>query len=138
MSTLSDLLAEHTALPGAAVAHLQRLVSEWQLLADLSFSDLTVWVPHNAGPDGNVEYVCVAQVRPTTGATVHLDDMVSARLGGDGAELVRRGMADGEVTAEVPDPAASPLVPKSGVVRLYHREVVPIRFGDQVVAVISR
>ena len=48
MSTLSDLLAEHTALSGSAVAHLQRLVSEWQLLADLSFSDLTVWVPDRA------------------------------------------------------------------------------------------
>ncbi len=72
MSTLSDLLAEHTTLPGSAVAHLQRLVSEWQLLSDLSFSDLSVWVPTEPGA-----FVCVAQVRPTTGPTAHPDDLVA-------------------------------------------------------------
>lgn len=44
MSTLSDLLAEHTDLPGEAVDHLQRVVGEWQLLADLSFADVLLWV----------------------------------------------------------------------------------------------
>ncbi|GAB05904.1 putative two-component histidine kinase, partial [Gordonia amarae NBRC 15530] len=39
MSTLVDLLAEHTTLSDAAAGHLQRLVAEWQLLADLSFAD---------------------------------------------------------------------------------------------------
>ena len=45
MSTLADLLAEHTGLPGVAVDHLQRVVAEWQLLADLSFADFLLWVP---------------------------------------------------------------------------------------------
>ena len=40
MSTLGDLLAEHTVLPGNAVDHLHAVVGEWQLLADLSFADL--------------------------------------------------------------------------------------------------
>ena len=35
MSTLGDLLAEHTMLPGNAVDHLHAVVGEWQLLADL-------------------------------------------------------------------------------------------------------
>ena len=35
MSTLGDLLAEHTMLPGHAVDHLHAVVGEWQLLADL-------------------------------------------------------------------------------------------------------
>lgn len=35
MSTLGDLLAEHTVLPGSAVDHLHAVVGEWQLLADL-------------------------------------------------------------------------------------------------------
>ena len=39
MSTLGDLLAEHTVLPGSAVDHLHAVVGEWQLLADLSFAD---------------------------------------------------------------------------------------------------
>ena len=49
MSTLSDLLAEHTTLSDSAAAHLQRLVAEWQLLADLSFADLLLSVRTEAG-----------------------------------------------------------------------------------------
>jgi two-component sensor histidine kinase len=54
MSTLSALLAEHTDLPGDAVNHLQRVVGEWQLLADLSFADFMLWVGighETAGPE---------------------------------------------------------------------------------------
>ncbi len=59
MSTLGDLLAEHTVLPGNAVDHLHAVVGEWQLLADLSFADYLMWVRS----DDEV-LVCVAQVRP--------------------------------------------------------------------------
>ena len=49
MSTLGDLLAEHTMLPGNAVDHLHALVGEWQLLADLSFADYLMWVRRDDG-----------------------------------------------------------------------------------------
>lgn len=49
MSTLGDLLAEHTVLPGSAVDHLHAVVGEWQLLADLSFADYLMWVRRNDG-----------------------------------------------------------------------------------------
>ena len=71
MSTLGDLLAEHTMLPGSAVDHLHAVVGEWQLLADLSFADYLMWVHHD---DGSL--VCVAQVRPNTAPTVLLADAV--------------------------------------------------------------
>ncbi len=45
MSTLTELLAEHTRCSGDAVEHLQRVVAEWQLLADMSFADFLLWVP---------------------------------------------------------------------------------------------
>ncbi len=61
MSTLGDLLAEHTMLPGSAVDHLHAVVAEWQLLADLSFADYLMWVRRD---DGGL--VCVAQCRPNT------------------------------------------------------------------------
>ena len=61
MSTLGDLLAEHTILPGSAVDHLHAVVGEWQLLADLSFADYLMWVRRD---DGSL--VCVAQCRPNT------------------------------------------------------------------------
>src|ERR671938_953792 len=78
MSTLSELLARHTLLSGAAVGHLQRVVAEWQLLADLAFADLLMWVPLN-GTDHVDEFLCVAHVRPTTGPTVHPEDLVGTR-----------------------------------------------------------
>ena len=71
MSTLGDLLAEHTELPGSAVDHLHALVGEWQLLADLSFGDLLMWVPRD---DGNL--ICVAQCRPNTASTMLIADAV--------------------------------------------------------------
>ena len=75
MSTLSDVLAEHSALSGSSVAHLQAVVSEWQLLADLSFSDLLLWVPIE--PD---LLICAAQARPTTGVTAFGEDKVSSTV----------------------------------------------------------
>src|ERR1700746_2984681 len=64
MSTLGDLLAEHTVLPGDAVDHLHAVVGEWQLLADLSFADYLMWVHRDDGV-----LVCVAQCRPNTAPT---------------------------------------------------------------------
>ncbi len=71
MSTLGDLLAEHTVLPGGAVDHLHAVVGEWQLLADMSFADCLLWVRRD---DATV--VCVAQCRPNTASTVLIEDAV--------------------------------------------------------------
>src|SRR2546427_912626 len=80
MSALSDLLAARTSLSDAQVDHVQRLVGEWQLLSDLSFADLLLWVPV-----AELEFLCVAQVRPTTGPTAYQDDQVSRRARGPDA-----------------------------------------------------
>jgi two-component system, sensor histidine kinase PdtaS len=42
---MSEIVAEHTALADEEHQQLRLLVSEWQLLADLAFSDLVLWVP---------------------------------------------------------------------------------------------
>ena len=83
MSTLGDLLAEHTVLPGNAVDHLHAVVGEWQLLADLSFADYLMWVRRD---DGSL--VCVAQVRPNTAPTVLLADAVGTIERADDMPLV--------------------------------------------------
>ena len=79
MSTLGDLLAEHTVLPGGAVDHLHAVVGEWQLLADMSFGDLLMWV---AREDGAL--VCVAQCRPNTAPTLLVTDTVGTVVAGEG------------------------------------------------------
>ncbi len=76
MSTLGELLAEHTVLPGGAVDHLHAVVGEWQLLADLSFGDFLMWVRRDDGA-----LVCVAQCRPNTASTVLITDAVGTVVG---------------------------------------------------------
>ena len=62
-----------------------RLVGEWQLLADLAFADLLLWVPiAAAGGRGGQRagFLCVAQCRPTTGPTAYQHDQVGVVLRG--------------------------------------------------------
>ena len=77
MPTLSDLVVRHTALDGEDIDWLHSLVSDWQLLADLSFADLILWTPRLDGEG----WVAIAQMRPTTGPTVYHDDVVGITVG---------------------------------------------------------
>ena len=92
MSTLGDLLAEHTVLPGNAVDHLHAVVGEWQLLADLSFADYLMWVRRDDGV-----LVCVAQVRPNTAPTVLLADAVGIVTEADEMPLVTAAFESGAI-----------------------------------------
>jgi len=95
MSTLGDLLAEHTVLPGNAVDHLHAVVGEWQLLADLSFADYLMWVRRD---DGHL--ACVAQVRPNTAPTVLLADAVGTLNTGADMPVVTAAFESGHIGRE--------------------------------------
>ena len=82
MSTLRDLAEEHTGLGPADIDQLHRLAGDWQLLSDLSFADLLLWVPVKAPAGEPREFLCVAQVRPTTAPTAYQDDQVGKIFGG--------------------------------------------------------
>ncbi len=127
VSTLSELLAEHTQLPGAAVEHLQRVVAEWQLLADMSFADFLLWIPLAGGVE---EFLCVAQARPTTAPTAHSEDVVAARVSAAENPQLRQAVVEGRICREE-DPRWHLEVP-------VHRETIPVRHGRAVVAVLSR
>ncbi|MGC5628329.1 sensor histidine kinase [Georgenia sp. Z1344] len=90
MPTLSNILTDsHPGSPGD-VEWLHQLVGDWQVIADLAFADLLLWVP-----DGEDGFVVAAHCRPQTGATVHYDDAVRSRPDRQLAELVRHAMTDG-------------------------------------------
>src|SRR3954452_16082103 len=85
MSALTDTLAARTALTDAQVDHIARLVGEWQLLADLAFADLLLWVPTavpSAEAGSEPAFLCAAQCRPTTGPTAYQHDQVGVVLRG--------------------------------------------------------
>jgi len=124
MSTLGDLLAEHTILPGNAVDHLHAVVGEWQLLADLSFADFLMWVRRD---DDRV--VCVAQVRPNTAPTVLLADAVGTIATSPEVPIIASAFDSGDIdraTIEGADGAPGLNV-----------EAVPVRHGSDVVAVLT-
>ena len=45
MPTLTDLARRHAEFTESGLDWLHALVSDWQLLADLSFADLVLWAP---------------------------------------------------------------------------------------------
>jgi two-component sensor histidine kinase len=124
MSTLGDLLAEHTVLPGNAVDHLHAVVGEWQLLADLSFADFLMWVRRDDG-----ELVCVAQVRPNTAPTVLLADAVGTLNQGNEMPVVTDAFNSGAIVRQSPAGQQDSL----GL----NVEAVPVRYNNNVVAVLT-
>ena len=45
MATFIELISDNSKLTPDQVEHLEQLVAEWRLLADLSFADLVLWLP---------------------------------------------------------------------------------------------
>lgn len=130
MSTLSDLLAEHTGLSGTAADHLQLVVAEWQLLSDLSFADFLLWVSIGSSAAPEERFLCVAQARPTTAPTAHPEDMVGNEVTPDDHPQLRRAVGEKRICREE-DPRWHLGVP-------VRRETIPVRLGNEIVAVLSR
>jgi two-component sensor histidine kinase len=125
MNSLSERLTRGTASAPAQIDHCRRLVADWQLLADLSFADLTLWVPLAGG-----SWWCVAQVRPLTAPTSRPEDEVGVEVAGEEAHPFRVAHREGRpVTEGAPD--LSGPAPR-------RREVIPVRHDGVVVAVLAR
>ncbi|HEV7186722.1 MAG TPA: sensor histidine kinase [Blastococcus sp.] len=125
MTSLSERLTRGSASSPSQVDHARRLVADWQLLADLAFADLTLWVPLPSG-----SWWCVAQVRPLTAPTSRPEDLVGAEVSGAVAEPFvvahqeRRPVTEGEPDWSGPAPR--------------RREVIPVGHDGVVVAVLAK
>jgi len=75
VSTLSDLVLAQERSTEADVEWLHLLVGDWQLLADLAFADIVLWVPTDDG-----SFVAVAHARPSSAATLFYRDFVGQRV----------------------------------------------------------
>ncbi|MGP3535408.1 sensor histidine kinase [Microbacterium sp. RD1] len=75
MSTLSDLVYAQGRSTAADVEWLHRLAGDGQLLADLAFADIVLWVPTL-----DDSFVAVAHTRPSGAATLFYRDIVSDRV----------------------------------------------------------
>ena len=78
MAIFTDPINECADFAPGDAEWLHLLVGDWQLIADLAFADLALWLPT---PDGS--YVALAHVRPSTTHTVFHSDFVGERIRAD-------------------------------------------------------
>ncbi|PRY02054.1 PAS domain-containing sensor histidine kinase [Allonocardiopsis opalescens] len=126
MPHLTDLVRQQTALGSADVEWLHSLVSDWQLLADLSFADLILWTRLRDGSG----WVAVAQMRPTTGPTAYHDDLVGSVVLRGRRPLIDRAWSEGRICREG-EPDWSGGVP-------VREETIPVRRNGEILGVIQR
>ena len=124
--SLQELVRAHTDLDADDVAWLQLLLADWQIIADLSFADLVLWLPDREGNG----YWAVAQMRPTTGPTAYVDDLVGAFVPKGRRPLIDSAHERQRVAREG-DPEWRDDIP----VRV---EAIPVRRGDRILGIIAR
>lgn len=104
---------------------LHQLVADWQVIADLSVSDLVLWAKTDSG-----RFVAIAHCRPSGGNTVHLEDVIGRRM-----PTAREAMAveayDGEQILVASDPEWT----GTTAVR---EEYVPVVSDGHAVAIMTR
>jgi two-component system, sensor histidine kinase PdtaS len=129
----TDFARKRTGLSEAEAEWLHALISDWQLLADLSFADLILWVPLREDPDPWPEassWIAVAQMRPTTGPTSFGADMVGTTAGAGERPLLDTARAERRIWRES-DPDWTSGVP-------VRSEAIPVTREGRVIAVIER
>jgi two-component system, sensor histidine kinase PdtaS len=126
VSSLLGLVRSHTDLDRGDVGVLQLLIADWQIIADLSFADLVLWLPDRRGEG----FWAAGQMRPTTGPTAYVEDVVGSFVPVGRRPMLDRAYADGRLVREG-DPEWRDDVP----VRV---ETIPVPRGGRVIAVIAR
>ncbi|MEA9986687.1 MULTISPECIES: sensor histidine kinase [Subtercola] len=97
MSTLSDLVLAQGNSTEADIEWLHLLVGDWQLLADLAFADIVLWVPSSDG-----SFVAVAHARPSSSATLFYRDFVGQNVKAEW----RKQVTDAYESSQIVDTAA--------------------------------
>ena len=126
MATLADRIMAVSDLDRAEAEHLRTLCSSWQVLADLSFSDLLLYVPRR----DDDKFEIAAQLRPFTSQTLYPQDMVGSRVTQPEQPIVERAFREGAIWAQ-DDPVLVDGIP----IRM---DAVPVRFRGKVVAVVTK
>jgi two-component sensor histidine kinase len=126
MATLADRIRRISDVTVQESEHLRSLCSAWQLLADLSFSDLMLYVPVRRSE----RFQIAAQLRPFTSQTLYPQDMVGTRVTQPEQPIVERAFREGAIWSQ-DDPVLVDGIP----IRM---DAVPVRFEGRVIAVVTK
>jgi two-component sensor histidine kinase len=131
MPSLEILLRGRSPLTNRQIHRLHELTADWQMLSDLSFADLILWVPlrkdTKSWPTG---HVAVAHIRPTTAATVFAYDVIGDEISWGERGRIDGALSNGEIIRDSEPEQVGELMIKE--------ETIPVVFEGQVIAVISR
>ena len=125
VSTLSELVSRHAELPTHDVEWLHLLVGDWQLISDLAFADLVLWLP-----TADSGFVAVAQARPSTAATVHYDDIVGSQAPDGLRPQLERALAEVAIQRS--------REPRWFGAYAVREESIPVVRGTRAIAVVAR
>lgn len=131
MARLEDLIKGRCSLTQEQIHRLHELTADWQMLSDLSFADLILWVPirkdSKSWPTG---HVAVAHIRPTTAATVFAHDVIGDEISWGEHGRLDAALSNGEIIRDSEPELVGELMIKE--------ETIPVSFNGQVIATISR
>ena len=131
MFPFENLLGSRTTITLDQADRLRELVANWQLLADLSFADLILWVPIRKDikmwPSG---HIAIAHIRPTTAATVFTNDVIGDEIAWGIRTNIDEALSHGEIIRDTQ-------FEQPGMI-LVKEEAIPVTFNGQAIAVISR
>ena len=131
MFQLDNLLGGRTTVTIHQSHRLRELVADWQLLSDLSFADLILWVPIRKDiklwPTG---HIAVAHIRPTTSSTVFSNDVIGDEVLWGERPNIDEALSTGDIIRNTEPEHVGEILVKE--------ETIPVFFQGQVIAVISR
>ena len=131
MASIEDYVQGRSSLSPDQIHRLRELVADWQLLSDLSFADLILWVPlrkdFKSWPTG---YVAVAHIRPTTAATLFPLDVIGDEISYGARPHIDQALSGAEIVRDTQPEALGDHMVKE--------ETIPVMVGEQVIGVISR
>lgn len=131
MPKLEEFLRNRSPLDTKQIRRIRELTTAWQLLADLSFADLILWVPlrkdFKSWPSG---YVAVAHIRPTTAATVFPQDLIGEEIEWGARPRIDQALSEAEIVRDTQPEKFGSIYIKE--------ETIPVILSGQVIAVISR
>jgi len=96
MASLEELAKENRNLEGDLISYLQDLTRSWGLLADLSFSDLLLYLPTKESPVDS--FVLLAHIRPTTSTTLYRADLVGQKFEAQSRPLVSEAFLNAQIS----------------------------------------
>ena len=131
MATFSELISSNSILSDQEAEHLAALVAEWRLLADLSFADLVLWLPirkdEKSWPQG---FIAIAQIRPTTAATVFSDDLIGTKISWGQRPLIDQALSDNQVIKDTKPVRVGEIMIKE--------ETIPVIYENKTLAIVAR